>query len=61
MANRRLIERRKERVRIAIRKRPLAHSPLGVPLGKHIYAQLIDEAKALPLRRLHIDKDLKSR
>ena len=45
-----LFERRKERVRIAIRKRAGSRVRLSIfRSGKHIYAQLIDDAKGVTL------------
>jgi large subunit ribosomal protein L18 len=45
-----LFERRKERVRIAIRKKAGGRVRLSIfRSGKHIYAQLIDDAKGVTL------------
>jgi large subunit ribosomal protein L18 len=58
-----LFERRKERVRIAIRKKAGGRVRLSVfRSGKHIYAQLIDDAKGVTLAQAStIDKDVKGK
>jgi large subunit ribosomal protein L18 len=58
-----LFERRRERVRIAIRKRAVGRIRLSIfRSGKHIYAQLIDDSKGVTLAQAStIDKDLKSK
>jgi large subunit ribosomal protein L18 len=56
-----LFARRKERVRIQIRKKAVGRVRLSVfRSGKHIYAQLIDDAKGATLASAStLDKDLK--
>jgi large subunit ribosomal protein L18 len=58
-----LFSRRKERVRIAIRKKAVGRVRLSIfRSGKHIYAQLIDDSKGVTLAQAStIDKDLKAR
>jgi len=58
-----LFERRKERVRIALRKKAIGRVRLSIfRSGKHIYAQLIDDAKGVTLAQAStVDKDLKSK
>ena len=57
-----LFERRKERVRIQIRKKASGRVRLSVfRSGKHIYAQLIDDAKGVTLASASsLDKDVKA-
>jgi large subunit ribosomal protein L18 len=58
-----LFERRKERVRIAIRKRAGGRIRLSIfRSGKHIYAQLIDDAKSVTLAQAStVDKEVKGK
>lgn len=58
-----LFERRKERVRIAIRKKAGGRIRLSIfRSGKHIYAQLIDDAQGVTLAQAStIDKDIKDK
>lgn len=55
-----LFERRKERVRIAIRKKAGGRVRLSVfRSGKHIYAQVIDDASGVTLAQAStVDKDV---
>ena len=57
-----LFARRKERVRIQIRKKAIGRVRLSVfRSGRHIYAQLIDDAKGVTLASAStLDKDLKT-
>jgi len=57
-----LFERRKERVRIQIRKKAVGRFRLSVfRSGKHIYAQLIDDTKGVTLASASsLDKDIKA-
>ena len=57
-----LFARRKERVRIQIRKRAVGRVRLSVfRSGKHIYAQLIDDSKGVTLASASsLDKEVKS-
>ena len=58
-----LFERRKERVRIAIRKKAGGRVRLSVfRSGKHIYAQLIDDSKGVTLASASsLDADVKGK
>src|SRR5262245_8788051 len=58
-----LHQRRKQRVRTAIRKKAIGRVRLSVfRSGKHIYAQLIDDAKGVTLAHAStVDKDLKAK
>jgi large subunit ribosomal protein L18 len=58
-----LFERRKERVRIAIRRRAGGRVRLSIfRSGKHIYAQLIDDGRGVTLAQAStIDKDVKGK
>jgi large subunit ribosomal protein L18 len=55
-----LFSRRKERVRIAIRKKAVGRVRLSIfRSGKHIYAQLIDDSKGVTLAQAStIDKQV---
>lgn len=59
----RLFERRKERVRIALRKKAIGRVRLSIfRSGKHIYAQLIDDAKGVTLAHASTtEKDVKGK
>lgn len=58
-----LAARRKERIRLQIRKKATGRVRLSVfRSGKHIYAQLIDDAKGATLASAStLDKDLKAK
>lgn len=58
-----LAERRKERVRYAIRKKAVGRVRLSVfRSGKHIYAQLIDDTKGVTLASAStLDKEVKGK
>ena len=57
-----LFARRKERVRIQIRKKAVGRIRLSVfRSGKHIYAQLIDDSKGVTLAQASsLDKEVKA-
>ena len=61
--NSHLFDRRKQRVRTSIRKRAIGRVRLSIfRSGKHIYAQLIDDAKGSTLAQAStVDKDLKGK
>ena len=61
--NKALATRRKERIRIQIRKKAVGRVRLSVfRSGKHIYAQLIDDTKGATLASAStLDKDLKAK
>ncbi len=56
-----LLQRRKQRVRTAIRKKAVGRVRLSIfRSGKHIYAQLIDDSKGVTLAHAStVEKDLK--